>query len=202
MICDCHFHFCFSGVILVMFVDRSKCQWTTSQFRFPGCILYTHCCCLDCSGGQRYHAVPSRSKYKPVGIYKQNTMTGIHPKARSQTDLSPGLGLPTYSGCLGQWWKALLEEGGSGFTPSGVQYGRGADLRLMLVLVNNFSHYFCLPVCPSVCDCPFCFSWIPLSAPLSPYWNSSDKSWYWYLKLWVLVNASEILQLCKCPCFK
>lgn len=134
-----------------MFMYLSKCQWTTPQFRFPGYILYSHCCCLDRSGGQRYHAVPPPSKYKPVGIYKQNTMTGIHPMARSQADLLPGLGLPTCSGCLGQWWKAQLEEGGSGFTPTGVQCGRGADLRPLVVPVNNFSHYFCLSVCPSVC---------------------------------------------------
>lgn len=94
--------------------------------------------------------MPLLSIYKPVRIYKQNTMTGIHPMARSQSDLLPGLGLPAYSGCLGQGWKALVDEGGSGFTPSGVQYGRGAYPRPMVVPVNNFSHYFGLSVCPSV----------------------------------------------------
>lgn len=128
-------------------------------------------------------------------------MTGIHPMARSQADLLPGLGLPTYSGCLGQWWKAELEEGGSGFTPSGVWYGRGADPTALVVPVNNFSHYFRLSVCLSV-TLLFVFPGFP-SQLHSPFTGTPVANpCYWYLKLMVLVNFSEILLLCHWPCSK
>lgn len=97
---------------------------------------------------------------------------GIQPTAGLKPDLLPTLRLIVYNTCIGcRWRKGKL---------SGVLYGRGSDIRKLVVPVNNLSHHFCLS------GSPFSFLLSVISHFPSSYYSSLlgiPVTRFWYLKL-------------------